>query len=113
MHTICCQIQIDRLTTLTEERINDLVRNISNQTPNVSFESGGDHGRYINLFVVSDDAVAAWDAINTSLLADHTIGNEIRTSAIVTMTGRNGWDDYLLLHHFDPIQPLDTIQGTG
>jgi len=104
---------MDRLETLTEECINDLIQTLSSQILNVTSESGDDNGRYINLFVESDDAVGAWDAMKTSLLADSMVGNEIRTAAIVTMTGRNGWDDYLLLHHFDPIQQLDTIQDMG
>jgi len=113
MHTVCCQIQIDRLPTLTEEGVIRACRRLSESRPSVRFESGEDNGRYINLFIESDDAVAACDLINTALLSDRTIGHEIRTAAIVTMTGRRGWDDYLLLHHFDPIEPLDSIEGTG
>ncbi len=113
MHTLCCQIQIDRLGTLTEDRIIDLCRNLSDHMPNVTFESGDDDGRYVNLFVDSDDAADAWSLITTSLLSDGIIGVEVRAASIVTITGRNGWDDYLLLHHFDHTQTLDTIENMG
>ncbi len=68
MHTLCCQIQIDRLGTLTEDRVITLCRNLSEQIPNVTFESGDDNGRYVNLFIDADDAADAWSLITTSLL---------------------------------------------
>ncbi|XZE36713.1 hypothetical protein SH501x_002297 [Pirellulaceae bacterium SH501] len=113
MNTLCCQIQIDRLATITEERVNDICRALAARNPNINFESGEDDGRYVNLFVESYDAVAAWDLIETTILSDGVIGPEMRTAAIVTITGRNGWDDYLLLHHFDPSETLDTIENPG
>ncbi len=109
MHTLCCHIQIDRLWTLTEDRIIGLCRNLSDKMPNVTFASGDDNGRYVNLFIDSDDAADAWSLIRTSLLSERTIGVEVGAASIVTITGRDGWDDYLLLHHFDQTQPLDTM----
>ena len=113
MHTLCCQIQIDRLATLTEDRIHDLCRNLCDRIPHATHESGEDDGRYINLFVDSDDAFEVWRAIQASFLSDEITGNDIRAATIVTITGPNGWDDYLLLHHFDPTESLDTIDKAG
>jgi hypothetical protein len=113
MHTLCCQIQIDRLVTITEAQVNEFYLALAAQIPKVTFESGEDDGRYVNLFVESDNAVAIWNSIETILLSDRMIGPEVRTASIVTITGPNGWDDYLLLHHFDPTEPLDTIENPG
>jgi len=113
MHTLCCQIQIDRLVTITEAQVNEFCLALVAQIPKVTFESGEDDGRYVNLFADSDDAVAIWNSIETILLSDRMIGEEVRTASIVTITGPNGWDDYLLLHHFDPSEPLDTIENPG
>ena len=33
----------------------------------------------------------------------------ISRGAIITCQGKRGWDDYLLLHHFDPAEELDTL----
>ncbi len=109
MYTLCCQIQIDRLETLTEDRIVCLCHNLSDKMRSITFETGDDNGRYVNLFIDSDDAADAWSLIRTSLLSDRLIGVEMRRASIVTMTGQHGWDDYLLLHHFDQTQTLDNI----
>ena len=37
-------------------------------------------------------------------------GGELRDAMIITMTGEEGWDDYLLLHHFDRAEPLDLLE---
>ena len=113
MHTLCCQFQIDRLVMITEAQVNEICLALAAQIPKVTFESGEDDGRYVNLFVDSVDAVAIWNSIETILLSDRMIGPEVRTASIVTITGPNGWDDYFLLHHFDPTEPLDTIENSG
>lgn len=113
MRTICCQIQIDRLRTITEDRITEICRNLSAQIVNLKYESGDDDGRYVNILVDTEDAGAVWRALQVSFLADKIMGQEISGAAIVTMSGRNGWDDYLMLHHFDPLEPLDTLDNAG
>jgi hypothetical protein len=37
------------------------------------------------------------------------LGAALRQSAIVTVEGSGGWDDYRLLHHFDDREHLDRI----
>ncbi len=113
MRTLCCQIQIDRLLTITEERITEICRKLSDRIGNLTYESGDDDGRYVNLLVDTEDAVTVWDAIQASFLSCKIIGQEIRAAAIVTITGRNGWNGYLLLHHFDPLEPLDKLDNAG
>jgi hypothetical protein len=34
-------------------------------------------------------------------------GSALRNAAIIMCEGTRGWDDYRLLHHYDPAQPLD------
>jgi hypothetical protein len=71
------------------------------------FNGGNDDGPYVNVFLRTDDLAKLWNQIQTVLLADV----EVAKCAIVTCEGRQGWDDYLLLHHFDGSQPLDTISN--
>jgi hypothetical protein len=97
--------------TITDAQVNEFCLVLAAQIPKVTFESGEDDGRYVNLFVDSDDAVALWNSIDTILFSDRMIGPEVRTASIPTITGPNGWYDYLLLHHFDPTEPLETIEN--
>jgi hypothetical protein len=46
--------------------------------------------------------------IRELLQADPALAN----IAIVVCQGERGWDDYLLLHHFDSSVPLDQLTAT-
>lgn len=60
---------------------------------------------YINFNIPTENTKEAWLKIKSSLLnKSHFI-----KSTIVTCEGSNGWDDYLLLHHFDESEVLDDI----
>ena len=37
------------------------------------------------------------------------IGPRLARAAIATCEGKHGWDDYLLLHHYDRTLVLDTL----
>ena len=66
---------------------------------------GDDGGKYINLTIGSDDLKESWSVIRTSLLQIP----EVEESSIIVCEGDDGWDDYLLLHHFDLSQELDEL----
>lgn len=73
--------------------------------PSLTVSQGNDRGPYINLDFESDDPKADWMKIQAWL--EDVKG--LRISCIVTCQGRHGWDDYLLLHHFDPDEPCDDL----
>jgi hypothetical protein len=43
-------------------------------------------------------------------LRDKRLGAKLRRSSIVACEGSRGWDNYLLLHHFDPAVVLDRVR---
>jgi hypothetical protein len=53
----------------------------------------------------AEDAVELWMAVRAELRAVPGLA----AAAIVCCQGAQGWDDYLLLHHFDPTEPLDRL----
>jgi hypothetical protein len=70
---------------------------------------GVDGERYINLDFAPEDTAGLWASVREELrnvpgLAD---------AAIVCCEGEHGWDDYLLLHHFDKTEPLDELDDPG
>jgi hypothetical protein len=69
------------------------------------FDDGNDDGPYVNIFLRTDDVSKLWVKIRTLLVMDANLAK----CAIVTCEGEQGWDDYLLLHHFDGSEPLDQI----
>jgi hypothetical protein len=68
---------------------------------------GYDRGPYVNFVFETDDAGALWEALETQVLGDPQIGANIANASIVTCQGDRGWDNYILLHHFDARVTLD------
>jgi hypothetical protein len=72
----------------------------------VSISEGEDCGRYVTVALQAADAIGLWAAIRERLHADAALSR----AAMVVCQGERGWDDYLLLHHFDPSQVLDKLE---
>jgi hypothetical protein len=66
---------------------------------------GEDVGPYINIGFRAADLPALWAAVQEVVRAD--VG--LSRCVIACCEGERGWDDYRLLHHFDPSQPLDHV----
>ena len=66
---------------------------------------GLDRGRYVNVAFATDDLKALWSALREEMLGVPRLAE----AAIVCCEGEHGWDDYLLLHHFDPTEPIDQL----
>jgi hypothetical protein len=72
-----------------------------------SFEHGKDRGPYLNFSFTARSIGPIWPAIEKSALAHPKLGPSLRRSTIITCQGSKGWDNYLLLHHFDKTKQLD------
>jgi hypothetical protein len=106
MGVVHVQLQSDRLPTDDVAGAIDLLLAVD-RTARVT--SGEDDGQYVNFEFKSDDPAALWRAIR-ALLAMHRF---LAPVTIVTCEGRHGWDDFLLLHHFDGTLTLDELPGAG
>jgi hypothetical protein len=67
---------------------------------------GEEAGPYINVSFRPADVGALWSAVQDQVRADPALA----ASSIVCCEGEHGWDDYRLLHHFDPSEPLDEVR---
>ena len=67
-----------------------------------SFERGEDEGEYSNYSFSTSSLSGLWSLISSSIYSNPDLGPAISACSIVTCEGSRGWDDYLLLHHFDP-----------
>jgi hypothetical protein len=68
-------------------------------------DEGEDAGAYVNISFKCAEPTELWAAIRNQIRADPALA----AAAIVVCQGKDGWDDYLLLHHFDPAEPLDEM----
>ena len=72
--------------------------------------SGDDEGQYVNFTFLAKDLGALWARVRADVLAHAEAGPGLSRSTIVICEGPHGWDDYLLLHHYDRSLELDQLE---
>jgi hypothetical protein len=72
---------------------------------------GEDGGPYVNYDFQTRDLARLWEILQGQVFWDETIGPHLARASIATCEGNRGWDDYLLLHHYDRTLTLDTLHG--
>jgi hypothetical protein len=75
-------------------------------------EQGDDGGRYINLHMKTDDLVTLWEAVRSALYGHPILGAALMQSSMTICTGEAGWDDYLVLHHYDENVEVDGLDAS-
>ncbi|MGH7176392.1 MAG: hypothetical protein ACREJC_03335, partial [Tepidisphaeraceae bacterium] len=71
----------------------------------ISVSAGFERGRYIDVSFETRSLQKLWIRVRKVLKEDSTLAR----CSIVVCEGSSGWDDYLLLHHFDSRQKLDKL----
>ena len=57
----------------------------------------------------TSDLARLWQVVQAKLYAHPTLADLLRQSSMTLCTGEMGWDDYLLLQHFNPTFELDSL----
>lgn len=70
---------------------------------------GGDEDLYVNLMFETTELEEFWRKIIDTMYCDKQIGAALSKSTIAICEGGDGWNDYLLLHHFDPSESVDRL----
>lgn len=65
-----------------------------------SFVEGHDGYDYVNLNFGTDDIPALWSRLQDRLYSGEH-GAAMQRSSMAMCVGQHGWDDYLLLRHYD------------
>lgn len=104
----CLSIQLQPEIDLSHEagELLELVRGIG-RFPEV--DKGNDDGVYINMNFFTEDAPSLWSELRQKVLGHSDLGAWIKKVSIVVCEGDYGWDDYLLLHHFDENEKVDEL----
>jgi hypothetical protein len=72
-----------------------------------SWQKRFEDGEYVNLIFETDYPKRLWKLLHQQLYQASAFGRFVQTSSIATCEGRHGWEDYLLLHHFDADERCD------
>src|SRR5262245_5888035 len=79
----------------------------------LTLSGGEDDGPYVNYDFLTGDLGRLWEVLQNEVFSDDVMGPQLALAAIVTCQGTKGWDNYLLLHHYDQGFELDTLPRTG
>ena len=102
LKALCVQIQPTRSPDLDSAEIAATLRTLSNDS---WVTEGDDDGPYINVCLNVANLDQLWLKIRELLRANPALAR----CTIITCQGKMGWDDYLLLHHYDRSLRLDEI----
>ncbi len=73
------------------------------------FGTGNDNGEYYNFDLDTPRPAELWDQIRKHVFADVAFSDAFNRASMAICTGQNGWDDYLLIHHWDATEDLDEV----
>jgi len=88
-----------------ELNLAEAVAKLSSLAPDVRATEHQEKGPYVNVDFKTADLSGLWQSVREVLEALPGLNR----AAIVVCEGDRGWDDYLLLHHFDPEEKVDAL----
>ena len=114
MRTLSVQFQPGRAVSANVASVVSLMSRIAGGDASLrsfGYQKGRDRGPYVNFQfeVPVGRLVQTWAAISARALSNRLLGAALRQSCIVTCEGTRGWDNYLLLYHFDHKHKLDAL----
>lgn len=72
-----------------------------------AFDHGDNSGLHFNYTFGTSQAKDLWQLIQKSVYDDRHLGPHMRRASMAMCSSEEGWNDYLLLYHFDPTVELD------
>lgn len=106
MKCIIVQVHTHKNTQYTLDEYLHTIR-ASGRHPEVEPEE--DNPSVINLNFFTEDAKVFWEEFQQVTQADPACANWLKKVGIIVCEGQYGWNDALLLAHFDPNEELDEL----
>jgi hypothetical protein len=107
---LCLQVHPDRVPGLNVPSLKEAADLLARSAPGVrgvGFSEGEDNGAYLNIVFATKDPLHSWKTIREDLMESAAFGSQLKAASMAMCTGAEGWNDYLLLYHYDPSVPLD------
>lgn len=114
MKTLCIQVQPNRAADIDMARVRALGEMVSSDKHLVlrfAIVDGEENGAYSDLMFETTEPQKLWRLLQEKLYNDKKIGAALSQSSMAMCEGSDGWNDYLLLYHFDPSEKLDEINN--
>ncbi len=108
MKCLSIQLQPELCNCDTPSQLVDTLKAIATihpATENVDVTSGDDGGPYININIDSSAPASLWPLLHDAITNDTSLSS----CTIACCEGDAGWDDYLLLFHYDKTEATDVM----
>jgi len=106
------QVYPERMPSLDLDAVLEIFSNAAQMADaELTVNEGGDDGPYINYDFLTRDLQRLWEVLQSQVFTDEVLGPQLALAAIATCQGSKGWDNHLLLHHYDRSLKLDTLGG--
>jgi hypothetical protein len=103
MRTVCVQFKIGRTSGVSEASVATLMLRVAERVAARVFTVQRPSGRrYVNFLFVSTTPERTWQLIQRVAFGHRRVGRRLRDSTIITVEGTRSWDNYRILHHFNP-----------
>jgi hypothetical protein len=112
MRSLSIQVQPERSPNFDRDQLTAAFLKIAESSDLVrhhTFDNGYDDGAYFNYTFDTENLAQLWRMIQETVFEISLFKKHLRKSAIVVCTGDDEWNDYLLLHHWDPTEPIDSL----
>lgn len=83
-----------------------LVRAIG-RYPEIDTDEGDDENINLNFF--TEDIRHFWSDFEKGVLNDSELGDWVKNTTVIVCEGDEGWDNYLLLWHYDESEATDSL----
>jgi hypothetical protein len=112
MKALCIQVQPDRVPELDIEEARKLFEELKGNSlvEKFSFEEGYDKKCYLNFSFGTNNAKSLWGVIKKKLFEHGAIGNQLAKCSIAVCSSEEGWDNYILLYHFDSSVSIESFK---
>lgn len=110
MTDFCIQVHPHRSADLVVARVRSVCEDLAVSNPRIrrfAVVDGTDGHYYVNLMFETNCPRELWHLLFEHLYESSEFGDQMKVSSMAMCEGDHGWDDYLLLHHFNPAQPRD------
>jgi hypothetical protein len=111
MRAISIQVQPGRSPSINMDKVSVAFESIATMGDLVehhSFDSGEQNGPYFNFTFGTPDALQLWRVIEARVYGDEKLGPHMRKASMVMCSSPSGWNDYLIVFHFDPAVRCDS-----
>lgn len=110
MPALKVQVHPERAPTLDLDGVLEIFSNAAEMAnAELSVSEGAEDGPYLDYDFLAGDLPRLWEVLQSQVFEHDELGPELAVAAIATCQGSRGWDNYLLLHHYDRSVKLDTL----